>query len=188
MNEKAMVIENQIRKYLDDKIKVEEAGISAHKALAAVLREKFNGKKLTKRIEGYFRDKFFVNAQELKEKALVRYSENFGMCQLQLSGIFPWDTYDKQLLMFICHKGDKSEAYDPESFESEDCCHATPAEKRNASRFEFCQGDDIKRVAEIAAQMDELRAELESLTEFGKPGETVEYMPAIERQRSYTRK
>lgn len=187
MNEKAMAIGKQLREYVGVCFEVEQAGICAHKALAAVLHEKFNGKKLTKRIEGYFREKFFVNAPELNEKAIVRYMEDFGLCQLQVWGISPWSAFDKRLSMFICHKGEKSNAFNPDSFESEDCCHGGAAEKRNAKRTELGQGEQIRRMAEIAAQMDGLREELESLTAFDTPGETVQYCPAIERQRAYAR-
>ena len=180
-------IEASLRGQIWSDIYAENYGIAAHKALADVLRDRFNGKKLTKRVEGYFLDKFFVNAPELKEKAVVRYSEDFGQCKLQLWGVCCWKSYDKRLEMFICNKGEASNAFNHDSFERADSCHASPAEERNKARAAFCQGDDIKRVAAIVAQMDSLRAELEQLTEHGKPGYCCSYYPEVNRQREFIR-
>ena len=179
-------IESSLREQIGRDIEVESYGIAAHKALAEVLREKFNGKKLTKRIEGYFLDKFFINAPELKEKAIVRYSDEHEQCKLQVWNVCCWKSFDQRLSMFICHK-DKAGAFSPEDFESEDRCHASPAEERNKARAAFCQGEEIKRVAAIVAQMDSLRAELEQLTEHGKPGYCCSYYPEVNRQREFIR-
>lgn len=170
-------LEKELREWIGTDIERETFDNSAHKTLARVLSQRYTGKKLTKRIEKQWAEQFLPPA--MRERAIVRYGEDYGLCQLSAWAIPHHETFDKRLVMFIAHKGEKSENFQPETFENNDCCHGTPAEKRNEFRKTLCQNGELEKIARLVTEIEFKREELKSLLEFEKPGQQVEYHPRV---------
>ena len=170
-----------IRRRISEDMDRESHSIRAHDALAKVLREKWAGKKLTKRIAEHFRAEM-----GLTESAAVHVGNEYGMMQLSVWGAeTPWPHYDKRLMMLIAYDTQPTEprlsgafigCYDPASFEYAELCHGTAAKERNKKRNELINNwESIEKIATVIHSINRGKAQLEDMTQHGAAFNVAKY-------------
>lgn len=169
---RAMAIEAELRDYCGDAMEREKRDNWLHTLIGDILSAKYQGKKLTARLATQVKAAL---PQEWQEKAIVHYGDDYGLCQLSIWAIPGAENYDKRKVFFLAHKGPKSDCFDIATFKENDCCHGEAAVKRNAKRFELCQGDDLPAIAALIAIIEEAKEALNAKLEFGTPAYEITY-------------
>jgi hypothetical protein len=137
----------------------EELYVKYHNGIAKVLREKYSGKQLTKRLEGHVRTEL-----GLSEKTTIRFCNDY-LLKLEI-----WTDYNERMTFYMGHERDRI-VYDPRRFEEQDACHGAAAEARNEVRKGLLT-DGIDEVIEAVLKkqaakqaLADAEAELNRLTE-----------------------
>lgn len=176
------LIEKALRDKLGRDMEREKWDVAAHECLAAILTEKWQGKKLNARIAEQFKERFIP--AEGRDKAVVYYSREHGQTHLLLWGIGPYPDHSRKLWMFLAHDTEPTEPkyqghymgrVNVAGFEYGDCCHGSAAKERNKARFELCQNGGLRPIAEAIAAEISARELREKLTEHGTPGAQITY-------------
>jgi hypothetical protein len=164
----------------------ELAHIAVHDCLAQLIREKWEGKKLNKRLATQLKEKLYPG----DDTPVVYYSAEYGMHQIYIWGkSTPWPTHSDRLVIYLAHdsipsepkyNGSWSGAINAAGFEHGDCCHGSAAKERNVRRQNLLK--DSKTLAAIAIQINQCRAAwkaINDLTEWETDAQPDRY-PIIE--------
>lgn len=179
--------EKTLREAIASDFDREQWSIAAHDALARVIKNKWVGKKVNKRIEQQFKEEFAPDpAMQAK---LVTYLEYIAsMCNLKVWGFGPYKRSDECLTMFLGYadlefRGDGNprqtrsfNSLTVEGFEENDGCHGKHAKDRQEKRKHLLNGSGI--IAQMAALIDTIndaKAKLETLGEYDAPGREAHY-------------
>lgn len=175
-------IEKQLRDKVGADMEREKWDIAAHDCLGRILRDKWEGKALNARIAKQFKEAFIPEGA--REAAVVHYIRQYGHAELAIWGIGVYHDFNSRLVMTLASErepnepkylGHYLERVVSQGWEYADCCNGDAAKERQKIRFELCQGDGLRRIAEaVHAQLAATEA-LEALTEHGTPGGQVRY-------------
>ncbi len=157
----AVEIKEKILCEIQERIISEERYINYHNAIAKVLREKYDGKQLTKRIEGQVRAELGLTEDDPTRIIFV----NDYLLKLEV-----WTrNYNDRLSFHLGHQQDRL-CYNPARFEDIDGHHGEHARKRNEFR-EGILADGFDEVVEAVLKkqaakqaLEEANKALENLT------------------------
>lgn len=168
--------------------KQETAGIEVHNIIAAVLRESFDGKKITRRL--------VTKVQErMPQGATVYWDEIAGTVNLKVRGYPGVHEYGYSALIGYNSQptnpnvaGAYLSEYHAPAFEQTDICHGVAAIERNKARAALLA--DTAKLRSLAAAVDQVRAGwavLEGI-EYGTPEYQAQFivwkMTGLARERS----
>lgn len=168
--------------------KQETAGIEVHNIIAAVLRESFDGKRITRRL--------VTKVQErMPQGATVYWDEIAGMVNLKVRGYPGMHEYGYSALIGYDSQptnpkllGAYISDYHAPAFEQTDVCHGIAAIERNKARGALLA--DTAKLRTLAAAVDKVRAGWAVLDgiEYGTPEHQAQFivqrMTGLTRERS----
>lgn len=165
----AVEIKEKILCEIQERIISEERYINYHNAIAKVLREKYDGKQLTKRIEGQVRAEL-----SLPETTIVRFNHDY-LLKLEI-----WtNNYNERMTFYMGYERDRL-AYHPAIFEEVDAAHGPAAQQRNETR-EGLLASGIDEVIEAVLKkhaakktLEEAEQQLNSLIEVFPDNDIIE--------------
>ncbi len=165
---------DQIIKALTDKLlkdlEREEMAIELHEAIAGVLKEKFQGKKITRRLVTLLEP--IVSG--VLPGSHVSYHEIAGMLNIQVWG--GTLKHDDTFRFFIGYDSQDLASYDSAVFEERDACHGKAARKRCAERAELLAGTKVLEViADRVVKVQALQAEIAKLTDVDAVADVIRY-------------
>lgn len=132
---KALV--EKIRSAIQESIAYEAEGIRVHDQIASMIREKYAGKKYTKR----FADDLRVR-MNWPDTAIVRFVNDYGLNQIEVFRVAPWFEFGDRVGFYL-----RSSVGDLEAFEAADIAHGSAAKERQAQRIALL--NNPKAIAQI---------------------------------------
>ncbi len=145
----------------------ERVALHVHETIANILKEKWAGKKITKRLEAHVKAAF--------PNATVHYGLEYGQLNVSVWGLGTAEKYDERIRCFIGYDSDLGE-YKPEVFEDRDACHGSAAAKRIAEREALISEEGSKRLYALAnAKFHLYNAEYDYKTALENCGDAVRY-------------
>tara|TARA_R100000655_G_scaffold101434_2_gene146567 strand:+ start:61 stop:648 length:588 start_codon:yes stop_codon:yes gene_type:complete len=141
----AGIIQNQISR--------EQDGIDLHDKLAKVLRDSFNGKKLTRRLVTKFK-------ALLPENSVIYWKELAGMYSIEVWRYGCFDSMNNRWNALVAYDSDKK-CYDAKIFEERDLCHGSAAKKRQETRLALL--NDCDALETIAGNINQYNIALKNL-------------------------
>lgn len=148
----AVEIKEKILCKIQERLLQEEKLIKYHDAIAKVLREKYDGKQLTKRIEGQVRAELGMSDDD---PTRIIFSNDY-LLKLEV-----WTrNYNDRLTFYLGYRQDRL-CYDPKRFEDVDVQHGQHARKRNEFR-EGILADGIDEVIDAVLKKNAAKKALEN--------------------------
>lgn len=138
---------------IQNRISREQDGIDLHDKLAKVLRDSFDGKKLTRRLVTKLK-------AVLPEHSVIYWKELAGMYQIEVWRYGHFDSMDNRWNALVAYDSDK-ECYDAEIFEQRDLCHGSAAKKRQGERLALL--NDCNALETIADSINHYNIALKKL-------------------------
>lgn len=158
-------IEKLLRDTVLNEMTEEARHLMAHNILAAILKTKWDGKKINARIVEQFKESF---KRTNDVEVYARLDRHCGMTNLEVWGFGQHTTSSNRLILFIGYDSEPTEprlagacvnAYRAEAFEETDLCHGRAAHERNEKRSKLLSnGCEIipliaaAKAVELAAQ------------------------------------
>lgn len=156
----------------------ETLSISAHDTLAAVLKAKWDGKKITKRIETDFRKAFYGE----DTRPVVRYTTEHGLAYLETWLL----DYNNRIRLFIgytgalgimgAHPSRYIGRYSADEFEDADCSNGKPAkERQEARRLLLDDPDKLQDLADAIDAAKRAKEQVKAMVEYGAEMNVLQY-------------
>ena len=147
----------------------EAVAIRIHNAISAVLRNRFQGKKVNKRVEGYVVDELMARGVTVETEYIA------GMTYLRVWGIGPFTGYSDCSRHFLGYAQDIA-CYDSARFAELDACNGEAAIRRNADRNSLLESGTVISLAKMIDKHNECYKAIKSLTENGSFGYQAHYI------------
>ncbi len=168
-------IENQLRDEVRSDMARESWQLMAHNTLAAILKTKWDNKKLNARLVDQFKDSF-KRINGFEPSAYLR--KEYGSMSLETWGFGPFQTSSNRVSLHIGYDSEPTEPrlfganynnYKANSFENADVSNGSAAHDRNMERAKLLSNgcDVIPRLALARAKEMQARAEIEELAPMG---------------------
>lgn len=149
-----------------ENFEAERLAIETHNAIARVLKTRFNGKRVNRRIvkilENEFREMYGGNP-------VVYFEEVAGLNNILLWSIPGAKDHSVRRSHFIGHDEDLLN-YNPEIFEDRDMCNGSAAIERNKRR-EAITEENYRELSEAVSALQNAKETLERLGSYGQPFE-----------------
>lgn len=144
----------RIRAAVQESIEQEAKAIVIHDAIASLIREKYEGKKLTQRFANDLRTRLGYS-----ENPIVRYAIEYGMPRVQIWGReTPWESFNDSPTFYM-----RNPIATLADFEASDTCHGSAARERQAQRIALL--NDPKSIASLCVAGEAYQRSLKTINE-----------------------
>ena len=141
--------------------------ITVHDLIARILREKYQGKKLTKRIEDQVKgalEKAKFDGELRAGAPVVSFTKDGTLSHLSIWGIRHAEDFSKRMYIFLGYNGE-IDNYDAATFEEHDARNGRAAKERNAERSKLLSSEaELAFLAELVNKIRHAKTELKVLT------------------------
>lgn len=160
---------SQIEKAIRAGIDRENNGILIHETIASILKAKWNGKRINRRIVEQVKTAL---ASKFGKEPVVYYDELAGMTNLRIWSYPGHETSDKSDSFFLGYSGrlgtNDLAAYPSEVFEERDACHGNAAKERNAKREKALKGS-VSKWADTVNAFVKAKREFDNISSYDFP-------------------
>jgi hypothetical protein len=162
-----VTIEEKLKDILEENYAQEANAIRVHDAIAEVIKTRWQGKKLNKRIADQVKEK-------LGDDMMVSFyrdtSSRWNQVKISVWGSMDFYSYEKRLEVYLGNVED-TEAYTVEKFENHDGRYGHAAKERNRKRSEILNNptrlaEIVKAIEEYNRIAKELKAQRNKLADF----------------------
>lgn len=176
-----MVTSFDIKSYLNEENRKDLEFHRVHCVIGKILREKFEGKRLTRNIVRYLEAALTVDGKAPVIAYACPSPGECGTASVQVWGTASWPTYNERVIFFIGqvtpphdekYKGHCIGEIHADGFEEHDIAHGQAALDRIAERSRLL--NDEVTIQRFVSQIEALKRawdELHALTQEGAPGE-----------------